>query len=172
MFMRKKTFTFLSIIIIFIIIVWANPIILKFLTGTARVFNDEIECKVYIDDREVSGAKVFISKSDFYEREELDYLILYLRDIDVCKQYPVLIIDKKGNKIKIPNASKKDYDLFFWGLFQSDSGANVMIPIDDKLKGLGFEPNLKIEKNHIEFELLEKNKIQKTIIKIEDLLMY
>jgi hypothetical protein len=170
--MRKKIFTFLSIIIIFIIIVWTNPIILNFLTGTARILNDEIECKVYIDDREVSGAKVFISKSDFYEREELDYLILYLWDIDVCKQYPVLIIDKKDNKIKIPNASKKNYDLFFAILFQSDSGANVMIPIDDKLKGLGFEPNLKIEKNHIEFELLEKNKIQKTIIKIEDLLMY
>jgi len=163
---NRILFSALTIILISIIIVLMNPIVGKFLTGTARIIGKNIKCEIYINGNEKLNAKLFISKSNFAENEKRDYLILYLRDINDYKGIPVLIIDKENRSLMFPNASKKDYNLVFGNLLQSDSGANVMIPINNKLKGFGYEPNLKITEKNIEFEIIVKNKIQKIKINI------
>ncbi len=165
--MTKKRILFFifPLFLIPIIFILINPIIGKFLTGTARIIGNEIKCEIYIDGVKKSNAKLFISKSNFEENEKRDFLILYLRNVEDYHGFPVLIIDRENQIVAFPNASKKDYNIILENLFQSDSGANVMIPIDDKLKGFGFEPNLKINENVIDFNILVKNKILKIIIK-------
>ena len=163
---KRILFSVFSVFIVFIITILLNPIIGKYLTGTARIIGKDIKCEIYIDGKKKTETKLFESKSNFTESEKRDYLILYLREEKDFNGIPVLIIDKKNGIVKIPNASKKDYNLVFGNLLQSDSGANVMISINDKLKGMGCEPNLIITKNNIEFEILMENKIQKIKINI------
>lgn len=166
--MFKKLFIFVlvSFVLVTIIIVLRNPIIGKFFSGTARLIGKETKSEIYIDGKKKSDAKLFLSRSNFEETEKRDYLILYLRDVKDYDGIPVLIIDKENQIVKFPNSNEKDYDVVFENLLQSDSGANVMVPLNNKLKGLGFEPNLKIENNVIKFKMLVENKICEIIINI------
>ena len=111
-------------------------------------------------------AKLFILKSNFDETEKRDYLILYLRDLKDYNEIPVFIIDKENQIVNIPNASEKDYNLVFENLLQSDSGANVMVPINNNFKGFGFEPNLIFEEQKISFKIPVKNNIKKIVINL------
>lgn len=165
--MTKKRILFLifSLFVFFIFFILINPIIGKFLTGTARIIGNETKCEIYIDGIKKSNAKLFTSKSNFAENEKRNILILYLRNVEDYNGIPVLIIDKENQIVAFPNASEKDYNVVFDNLFQSDSGANSMIPINNKLKGFGFEPNLKINEKTIAFTILVKNKTLKILIK-------
>lgn len=153
----------ISIVTIFIIV---NPISLKLLAGSARVIGLENKSKIFINGNQKLNAKLFKVKSNFEENENRDYLILYLRDVKDYAGIPVWIIDKKNKIIAFPNASKNDYNLIFGNLIQSDSGANVLIPINDKLKGFSFDPNLKIVNKNISFEIIVNNQVQKITINI------
>lgn len=163
---KKIAISGISLILILTIFIFINPIVGKFLTGTARIIGKNIDCEVYIDGKKKTDATVYKSDSNFVENEKRNYLILYLRNVKSYEGIPVFVIDKENEIVMLPNASKKDYDLVFGNLLQSDSGANVMIPINDKLKGLGVEPNLRITEKNIEFEIIVKNKIQKIKINI------
>ncbi|MEN9335594.1 MAG: hypothetical protein RLZZ500_581, partial [Bacteroidota bacterium] len=88
-------------------------------------------------------AKVFYSNSNFYNKQKRDYLILYLRSVKTYNGIAVFVIDKKNEIVYFPNSSDSDYNVYFENLLQSDSGANVMVPINDSLKGLGFDPALR-----------------------------
>ena len=164
---KKIAISGISLILILTIFIFINPIVGKFLTGTARIIGKNIDCEVYIDGKKKTDATVYKSDSNFVENEKRNYLILYLRNVKSYEGIPVFVIDKENEIVMLPNASKKDYDLVFGNLLQSDSGANVMIPINDKLKGFGVEPNLRITEKNIEFEIIVKNKIQKIKINIE-----
>ena len=166
--MLKKIFLFIviSTTLISIVVVFRNPIIGKFLTGTAKIIGKETKSEIYINGKRELDAKLFIAKSNFDATEKRDYLILYLRDLKDYNGTPALIIDRENQIVKIPNASEKDYNLVFENLLQSDSGANVMIPINDKIKGLGFEPNLKFADKKITFNTLEDNNINQILIKM------
>ena len=165
--MKKiSLFIVIAILLIFVITVFRNPIIAKFLSGTARIIGKEIRSEIYINGKRELNAKLFIAKSNFEETEKRDYLILYLRNLKDYNGTPVLIIDRENQIVKIPNANEKDYNLVFENLLQSDSGANVMIPINNKIKGLGFEPNLKFADKKITFNTLEDNIINQILIKM------
>lgn len=165
--MKKiSIFIVIAILIIFVITVIRNPIIAKFLSGTARIIGKETRSEIYINGKRELNAKLFIAKSNFEETEKRDYLILYLRNLKDYNGTPVLIIDRENQIVKIPNASEKDYNLVFENLLQSDSGANVMIPINNKIKGLAFEPNLKFADKKITFNTLEDNNINRILIKM------
>ncbi|TPG34002.1 hypothetical protein [Flavobacterium pectinovorum] len=161
-----KKVLLIAAVFVILILIFMNSILGKFLTGTARIIGKEIKSEIYIDGKREDKAKLFISKSNFEGNETRDYLILYLRDVKKIKEYPVLVIDRKYNDVMIPNASKNDYNLVFNYLFQSDSGANVMVFVKDDVKGLGFEPDLRIENNVIKFKMLFAKKPSDIIIKI------
>lgn len=138
---------------------YSTPIIGKYAMGTARIIGKDTSTEIFINGKKESDAKLFISKSNFNETKKRDYLILYLKNVKDYKGINVLIIDKGHKLLMFSNSGKKDYDIIFKNLFQSDSGANVMIPVNNKLKGLGFEPEVKIEKDVIKFKIVDKNKI-------------
>ncbi len=166
--MLKKLLKFFVIfsIVISVIIMFSTPIIIKYLTGTARIVGKPAQAEIFIDGKEKSDAKLFISKSNFKETEKRDYLILYLDDVKNYNGIPVLIIDKDHKVLMFPNSGKKNYDIIFKNLFQSDSGANVMTPVNNKVKGLGFEPDLRFEDKVIKFKISAENKIYDVIINI------
>lgn len=166
--MLKKLLIFLiiSFISITVITMYSTPIIGKYITGTARIIGKETRTEIFMNGKKKSDAKLFISKSNFQETKKRDYLILYLDEVKGYSGIPVLIIDREHKVLMFSNSSKKDYDLIFKNLFQSDSGANVMIPVNNELKGLGFEPDLKIEKDVIKFKIPAENKIYDIIINI------
>jgi hypothetical protein len=145
---------------------YRTPIIGKYVMGTARIIGKETRTEIFINEKKEPDAKLFISKSNFNETKKQDYLILYLTDVKDYKGINVLIIDKAHKLLMFPNSSEKDYDIIFKNLFQSDSGANVMIPVNNKLKGLGFEPELKIEKDVIKFKIVNENKIYDILVNI------
>ena len=166
--MLKKLLIFVitSFILITVITMYSTPIIGKYLTGTARIIGKETRTDIFINGKKKSDAKLFISKSNFEETKKHDYLILYLDEVKDYRGIPVLIIDKDHKILMFSNSSKKDYDIIFKNLFQSDAGANVMIPVNNELKGLEFEPDLKIEKDVIKFKIVAENKIYDMIISI------
>jgi hypothetical protein len=166
--MLKKFLKFfvISFIVISVIIMFSIPIIVKYLTGTARIVGKPAQAEIFIDGKEKSDAKLFISNSNFEGTQKRDYLILYLDDVKDYNGIPVLIIDKKHKVLMFPNSGKEDYDIIFKNLFQSDSGANVMIPVNNKVKGLGFEPDLIFEDKVIKFKISAENKIYDVTINI------
>ena len=66
--------------------------------------------------------------------------------------------------MKLPNAGKANYDVIFRQLLQSDSGANVMVSVNDKIKGSGYDPELVIKKNEVQFRILHNEKYLRIVI--------
>ena len=163
----KKTIVLIFTILLLLAIgfVMFNPLIGKTFAGTARNVGSETRSTIYIDDKEELNAKVFVLKSDFSGIQNKDYVILYLRNTR-RKEFPVIVIDKKRGLVTLPNASKTDYNIVFGHLYQSDSGANVMIPINDDLKGLGFEPELEITLKKITFKIPFKGRQSLVVINL------
>ena len=159
----KKIALIIFPIFLFSVVIFTNPIIGKYLSGTARLIGKQFDAEIYIGEKKNENAKVFYSNSDFYNKQKRDYLILYLRSVKAYNGIAVFVIDKKNEIVYIPNSSKSNYNIYFENLLQSDSGANVLVPINDSLKGLGFDPKLVIQKNKIEFEILDS---EKRILKI------
>ncbi len=157
--MKKKVlFVILFILlVIFIIILKENRVLLKFLTGSARIAGKPIvDVKVYVDGKLNNKIKVFhIDK--YWNNSKADYYVLY-GDLTYAR---VFLVDRARNLVADPvSSSKDDYDIILGYLFQSDSGA-LFVPLDDGVKGPGFDANLVIKENEITFDLptLEKTRI-------------
>ena len=159
----KKIAVIIFTIFLFSVVIFTNPILGKYITGTARLIGKPIDAEIYINEKKDTNAKVFHSNSDFYNKQKRDYLILYLRNVTTYNGIDVYVIDKKNKIAYFPNSGENNYNVYFGNLLQSDSGANVMVSINDSLKGLGFDPKLVIQKNIIEFEIVDS---QKRILKI------
>ena len=142
-----------SLLIIGIIQIISKPIIGKWILGSARIIGKPIDKKVKINGIELKSAKIFIQKTDFNTSKKRNYLILYLPNKTPSEGRNIIVIDKENNWIRIPSSNKRDYELIGNYLFQSETGAETMNPIFDDMKGLGFESDLKINKNLIEFKL-------------------
>ncbi len=165
----KKIFLLLILLIVaffgLAIYNFYNPsILLKLFVGSARNIGKPINAEIFINDKKQDEAKLFYVNTNFYNDKKEDYYVLYLRNLRNLKNseniFPVYVIDKKYNFLEIPNASISDYNIVFGNLYQSESGANVRVPIDGKLKGFGYNPNLKIEKNKFEFEISKSEKFK------------
>ncbi|CAM3999381.1 MULTISPECIES: hypothetical protein [Flavobacterium] len=164
----KKTLIFFTIfvVVLFLIISYKNPIIGKYIVGSARIIGEKTKSEVYCNQLKIDDAKLFLSKSNFEETEKRNHYILYFRNVKAFEGIPVVIVDIESNSVCIPNASLKDYDIVLGSLFQSESGAKVMIPIDNELKGLNFDPDLKVSFKKISFHLLVNNEIREIVIDI------
>jgi hypothetical protein len=164
--MRKFVLILFLLFCTIIFILAVNPIIVKWITGSARLIGKEIQNEVYINGKRKSEVKLFHVNSDFYNKKKKKNLVLYLIDLKQYDGIPVIIIDLKDKFVGFPNASISDYNLYFGNLIQSESGANVIIPINDGLKGWGYEPKLKINGKEISFELQDYKKQKKYKIRI------
>ena len=176
----KKKLIILLFVTVFIIIgtvginkVSKYPILTKWILGSARIIGEPITCKIKINGIKCDSAKVFHQTTDFSGKFERDYLILFILNRTKSDGRNVLVIDRENKLIRIPNSNKIDYEIIANTLFQSESGAHVMIPINDNVKGYGFEPKLKFEDNTIEFILpnWSEYKISKIEIELTPLVM-
>lgn len=150
----KKVITFLiSIIILIILLIYIQkPIIGKLIFGSARIINTQVQYKVVVNDKKYENCKIFEIKKSFDGKHNCNLLVLYFQNNPNSNLRNVIIIDLKDKKVGYPNSNKKDYDLIYLNLLQSESGS-FYVPFDDVAKGYAFKTDLIIKNNNIKFKL-------------------
>lgn len=160
--MKKRNLVIVPLVFLTVYL-FLNPIVIKLIVGSARVIGSETKSEVWINGKKDPDIKVFACDSDFYGNSR-NYRIISFRDSDQNFEMPVLVIDREAQLVKIPNASTEDYKVLLGKLLQSESGANAMIPLNDPIKGPGFEPELEMDDHEIRFKIVDQNKIQTVVI--------
>ena len=151
--MKKNIFLLLSIsIIIILFIFFRTPIIGKYIFGTARIIDKQVQYKVLLNNRKYDKCKVFEIKKSFDGKLKCNLLVLYFENKSNTETRNVILIDLNEKKAGRPNSNKKDYDLIFGNLFQSESGS-FYVAFDNVAKGYGFNTDLIIKNNNIKFKL-------------------
>lgn len=151
--MKKNIAILFSIsILIILFIFFRTPIIGKYIFGTARIIDTQIQYKVFVNNRKYDKCKVFEIKKSFDGKRNCNLLALYFENNLNPETRNVILIDLTDKKVGRPNSNKKDYDLIFGNLFQSESGS-FYVAFDDVAKGYGFNTDLIIKNNNIKFKL-------------------
>ncbi len=130
-----------------------HPIILKWLTGSARIIGQPIEAEVFTDGQLNSQIKVFPAQSAWLESDEIAYLILYFPHQKQAESRQVLCIHLGESYVAMPNSHKKDYDLVLGRLLESETGGKTMVSFQDGAKSFGFDPQLRVQEKRITFQL-------------------
>ena len=123
-----------------------HPIILKWVTGSARHFGKSIPATVYTNGQVNDHIKVF------YSDEGNNYL-LSLAEHDSLGMFQFFNINLNEKWIGRPiGMSKNDYDFIGGHLFQSKTGGHFT-PFQDELKGVNFDPQFSVADKEIKFNL-------------------
>ena len=152
--LRKVVKGLLALVIVVVIAIAVtsinHPIILKWITGTAKHHGGPMPAAVYTNGQVNDRIKVF------YSDEPNNYLIS-MAEYDSSGMLKFLNINLTQKWIGRPAAmSKNDYDLIGGHLFQSESGARFS-PIQDDIKGFNFDPQLSFTDRQINFKLPPNN---------------
>jgi hypothetical protein len=151
--MKKIIAILISIsIIIILLIYFQTPIIGKYIFGTARIIGTQVQYKVLVNNKKYDKCKVFEVKESFDSKRNCNLLVLYFENKYNSKSRNVILIDLTEKKVGRPNSNKKDYDVIFGNLFQSESGS-FYVAFDDITKGYGFNTDLITKNNNIKFKL-------------------
>ncbi|HEX6333935.1 MAG TPA: hypothetical protein VFZ78_06895 [Flavisolibacter sp.] len=122
-----------------------HPIILKWVTGSARHHGRPIPATVYANGQLNDHIKVF------YTDEENEYL-LCLAANNSLESLEIILLDLADKWIGRPVAtSKNDYDLIAGHLFQSEAGEHFS-PFEDT-KGFNADPQLTFTARQIKFNM-------------------
>lgn len=123
-----------------------HPIILKWVTGSARHFGKPMSATVYTNGQVNDQIKIF------YTDEANNYLIS-LEEYDSLGMLKFININLEEKWIGKPAAtSKNDYDFIAGHLFQSETGGQFSA-FQDPVKGFGFDPQLSFTAKEIKFNL-------------------
>lgn len=136
-----------------------HPIILKWVTGTARHHGLPIPAIVYSNGQLNDRIKVF------YSDKPKNYLVsLAGYDSSGILKFFNINLDKKwiGSPV---GTSKKDYDFIAGHLFQSETGGRF-VPFQDAMKGFNFDPLLSFTDEQIKFNM-PPNKLKLDSIRIK-----
>lgn len=151
--MKKIIAILISISIsIIILIYFQTPIIGKYIFGTARIIDTQVHYKVLVNNRNYDKCKIFEIKKSFDGKRNCNLLVLYFENYANPETRNVILLDLSDKKVGQPNSNKKDYDLIFGNLFQSESGS-FYVAFDDVVKGYAFNTDLIINNNNIKFKL-------------------
>jgi hypothetical protein len=135
-----------------------HPIILKWVTGSAKHHGKPIPATVYTNGQVNNDINVF------YTDEANTYLVS-LAEYDSSGILKFISINLNEKWIGRPVAtSKNDYDLIAGHLFQSDNGGHFS-PFQDEMKGLNFDPQLTFTDSQIKFNM-PPNKLKFDSIRI------
>ena len=147
-----------------------HPIILKWLTGSARIIGKPANALIYTNGQPNNDIKVF--KVDKYWDDgpstptKAHTYLLSFKKIDNESKLQFININLDQIWMGIPvGAAKKDYDHIFGYLFQSDVGGHFANFTDD-IKGYGFNPNLSFSERQIKFNV-PQNKFMFDSVRIE-----
>lgn len=161
--LRKLLKIVLGLLIVFAVAVGLtsihHPIILKWITGSARHHGQPMPATVYAKGQVNERIHVF------YTDEANNYLIS-LPAYDSLGMLTVIKIDLNKKWIGRPVAtSKNDYDFIAGHLFQSEAG-ELFSPFQDDMKGSTFTPQLTFTDRQIKFNL-PPNTVKLDSVRIE-----
>ncbi len=154
---RKFLKIIIGLLIVFAIVVGLtsinHPIILKWLTGSARFMGKPIHANVYTDGHLNQGIKIYFADKYFGSNEKAMDYIVSLSEYDKDQMLKFFRIDLKDKWIGRPaGTSIYDYDTIGGNLFQSEVG-ETCTPWWDDLKGFNFDPKLSFTDKEIKFNV-------------------
>jgi len=154
---------FLALLLLF---VYRHPIVLKWMTGSARVIGWPVRASVYADGEIEKKIKVFHSDK-YWDGRKADCYILYIISPYPYKTKHIISLDIRGKYAGVPAfTDKNSFDLVFGILFQSETGTQCS-DFRDVEKGYGFDPHMDITGKTIRFNLPSKQKPGPGLIRIE-----
>ena len=139
---RKLLKIYVGLLLFFVVAVGLtsiyHPIILKWLSGTARHIGKPVIATVYTNGQINPDIKVF-HVDKYWNGEEADYYLVYSPYADKSK-VKFFSLNRKDNYAGIPTSTNiKDYDLIAGHLFQSEIGATFS-PFTSDMKGFDSDP--------------------------------
>ncbi len=153
-------------LVFFILTVYRHPIVLKWMTGSARVIGWPVRTSVYADGVIDKKIKVFHS-DEYWESHKSDYYILYILSPYTYKTKHIISLDIRDKHAGVPAFTDKNtFDLVFGVLFQSETGTQFS-DFRDYAKGYGFDPHIDVSGKTIRFNLPSKQKPGISLIMIE-----
>ena len=149
--LRKLLKILAGLLLIFVVAVGLisinHPIILKWLSGTARHIGKPISSTVYTNGIANPDIKIF-HVDKYWNGEKADYFLLYTPYADKSR-LKFFSLNRKDNYAGSPTSTNiRDYDVIAGHLFQSETGAKFT-PFTDEMKGFDFDPKLTFTDNHI-----------------------
>jgi hypothetical protein len=157
--MRKFLILSIGLFLIFavtmVIVYNTHPIVLKWLSGTARIIGKPINATVYTDGHPNNDIKVYQCEYnwDGKKTKHDNYYLLSLKEFDPSWRLNFINVDtnvkKVGTSICTANSC---YDFVEGVLFQDQTGS-LFVDFKDNLKGLDFDPNLAFHGNEIKFNI-------------------
>ena len=149
-----------------IVFVYRHPIILKWITGSARVIGLPVRASVYADGRIDKRIKVFHSDK-YWDNSKADFYILYILSPYTYKTKHIISLNIRDKYVGVPSVTDKNsFDLVFGILFQSETGTQFS-DFREGVKGYGFDPQMDISGKIIHFTLPSKQKPEGSLIRIE-----
>jgi len=129
-----------------------HPIILKWLTGSARIIGKPIHATVYTNGQINRNIEVF-HVDKYWEGEKADYYILYTTYAPDNSKLKFFSVNRKDNYVGKPSATNiRDYDVIAGHLFQSEVGGHLT-PFQHDMKGYDFDPNLTFNDRQIKLNI-------------------
>lgn len=170
MILRKFLKIVLGLLVLFAIVIGLtsinHPIILKWLTGSARHIGKPISAIVYTDGQVNNHVKVFFVNRYWNNKEKAKNYLVSLGGYDDLGLLKFFNINLNEKWIGTPaGTSKRDYDFIAGHLFQSETGGRFT-PFQDDLKGFNFDPQLSFTDKQIIFNM-PSNKLKFDSIRIE-----
>jgi hypothetical protein len=130
-----------------------HPIILKWLTGSARYIGKPIEATVYTNGQINHDIRVFHVDKYWGSSEKANNYLLSLTDYDSLGMLKFFNVNLNEKWIGRPvGTSKKDYDFIAGYLFQSETGGHFT-PFEHQEKGFNFDPQLSFTDEQIKFNV-------------------
>ncbi|RTL59003.1 MAG: hypothetical protein EKK37_11850 [Sphingobacteriales bacterium] len=128
-----------------------HPIILKWITGSARYIGKQVPSTVYTNGKLNKEIKIYFTDHYFGSKEKTKEYIVSLSEYDKEGMLKFFRIDLRDNWIGRPvNTSNTGYDIICGRLFQSETG-EISTPWNVDMKGFNFDPNLVFDSKQIKF---------------------
>ena len=157
---------FILFSVLLTVFVYRHPILLRWMTGSARVIGRPVPAIVYADGLIDKKIKVFHS-DNYWDNKKANYYFLYILSPYDYKTKHIIILNVTDKHAEVPLLTdKKSFDLVFGILFQSGRGTQGS-DFRDNLKGYGFDPHMDISDKIIRFTLPSKHKPEGSLIRIE-----
>jgi hypothetical protein len=169
--LRKLLKIVIGLLLLFAVVVGltsiSHPIILKWLSGTARHIGKPVAATVYADGQVNSDIQVF-HVDKYWNGTQADYYLIHFSAADTKETREIISVNRKDNYVGRPSSTnKKEYDKILGRLFQGEVGGKFA-PFTDDMKGYNFNPQLSFTDKTIKLKLPQSaNEFKYDSIRIE-----
>jgi hypothetical protein len=130
-----------------------HPIVLKWLSGTARIIGKPVDATVYTNGKVNHEIKIFHTNKYWGSSKKANNYIISLKESDTLSKLKFFNINLNEKWVGRPvSTANDDYDLIWGNLVQSETGGQF-IPFQDDIKGFDFDPQLLFNDKQIKFNV-------------------